>query len=110
MESRPDIDSRIVWRPTPEQASRSRLAAFMKAHGIAGFDELLRRSTDDIEWFWDAVICDLGIQFYTPYQKVVDLSEGAPWARWCSGGRMNIIHNCLDKRIGTPLEKRAALR
>ena len=100
----------IVWRPTPEQAACSRLAAFMREHSIPTFDELMRRSTEDIEWFWDAVIRDLDIQFYTPYQKIVDLSDGAPWARWCVGGRMNIIHNCLDKWIGTPVEKRIALR
>ncbi|MBI2816145.1 MAG: AMP-binding protein [Acidobacteria bacterium] len=110
MESHTDSQNGIVWRPTPEQASRSRLAAFMKEHSIASFDELLRRSTEDIEWFWDAVIRDLDIQFFTPYQKIVDTSEGEPWARWCVGGSLNIIHNCLDKRIGTPDEKRAALR
>ncbi len=38
MESHQDCDGGIVWRPTPEQVSRSRLAAFMKAHSIPTFD------------------------------------------------------------------------
>jgi acetyl-CoA synthetase len=50
----------------------------MKMHAIASFDELLRRSSEDIEWFWNAVIADLDIRFYTPYKRVVDLSDGAP--------------------------------
>jgi acetyl-CoA synthetase len=31
------------------------------------------------------------------------------WARWCVGGKMNIVHNCLDKRMGTPAENRIAI-
>ncbi|MSO21580.1 MAG: AMP-dependent synthetase [Acidobacteria bacterium] len=69
----------------------------MRRHGIATFDELMRRSTEDIAWFWNAVIADLDIRFRVPYDKVVDLSRGEPWAQWCIGGRMNIVDNCLDK-------------
>ena len=105
-----DFGGEIVWRPTPEQAGRSRLAAFMKAHDIASFEELMRRSTEDIEWFWEAVIQDLDIRFSTPYRKILDTSAGEPWARWCVGGRMNIVDNCLDKWMGTPVEDRIAVR
>lgn len=110
MELQWDFGSEIVWRPTPEQADGSRLAAFMRAHSIPTFDDLLRRSTDDIEWFWNAVIRDLDIRFFTPYQKILDTSRGDPWARWCVGGEMNMVQSCLDKWIGTEIENRAALR
>ena len=56
----------IAWRPTPEYRERSRLAAFMARHGIANYDDLLRRSIEDPEWFWPAVFDDLGIEFYDP--------------------------------------------
>ncbi|MBI3894938.1 MAG: AMP-binding protein [Acidobacteria bacterium] len=104
-----DFGGPIVWRPTPEQAEGSRLAAFLKKHSLSNFDELLRRSTDDIEWFWNAVVEDLDIRFFTPYEKILDISRGETWARWCVGGRMNIVHNCLDKWLGTSAEKRTAL-
>ena len=68
------------------------------------------RATADIGWFWDAVLKFLRIEFYQPYEQVVDLAQGKPWARWCVGGQMNIVHNCLDKWVGTPTEKRVALR
>src|SRR3990172_7309528 len=105
-----DFPEQIVWRPTAEQAEGSRLAAFLKKHSLSNFDELLRRSTDDIEWFWEAVLQDLDIRFFTPYEKILDISRGDPWARWCVGGRLNIVHNCLDKWMGTPTENRIALR
>ena len=100
----------IVWRPSPDIVRQSRLKRFMDAYGIAGLDELLRRSTEDLEWFWRAVLDDLKIEFYEPYNKLVDTAAGIPWARWCVGGKMNIAHNCIDKRIGTPMEDRAAVR
>ena len=105
-----DFGGAIAWRPTPDEMARSNLQQFMTRHGISSFDELMKRSTGDIGWFWDTVIKDLQIEFYEPYRQVVDLSRGYPWARWCVGGVMNIVHNCLDKHIGTPKEDQIALK
>lgn len=82
----------------------------MSKHGIDQFADLHRRSIDDPEWFWSAVLDDLGIEFFKPYDQVIDTSPGLPWTRWCVGGEMNIVHNCLDKRIGTRGEYAAAIR
>ena len=43
----------------------SRLKQFMDRHGITSLEELQRRSTEDIEWFWTAVLNELGIEFYS---------------------------------------------
>ena len=82
----------------------------MSAHGIQDLAELQRRSVDDPQWFWNAVLVDLGIEFSKPYETVIDTSPGLPWTRWCVGGEMNIVHNCVDKWIGTPKEHAAAIR
>lgn len=100
----------IVWRPTPAVIDASQLTRFMAAHGIGRLDELQRRSIDDPRWFWNAVIADLGIEFFKPYDEVIDTSAGTPWTRWCVGGEMNIVHNCLDKRIETLEEQQPAIR
>ncbi|MCB0055222.1 MAG: AMP-binding protein, partial [Caldilinea sp.] len=47
---------------------------------------------------------------YTPYTQVVDLGDGVEFPRWCVGGKLNIIHNCLDKWQDTPTRDRIALR
>jgi acetyl-CoA synthetase len=87
----------IVWRPTKEYTERAHLTAFMRKHGIKNFAELMSRSTLDVAWFTDAVLKYLDIQFYKPYSKVVDLSEGIQFPKWCVDGKMNIIYNCIDK-------------
>jgi len=105
-----EFGGEIAWRPSPDVIERSRLTAFMRRHRIDSFDALLARSTSDLEWFWRAVFDDLGIEFYEPFTQVVDLSKGPAWARWCVGGRLNIVHNCLDKWAGTPTDARPAIR
>src|SRR6266516_1986064 len=70
----------------------------------------MRRSTTDIAWFWNTVLCELSIQFYKPYSHVVDLSQGKPWAKWCVNGEMNIVHNMLDKYAGTEIDNRLAIK
>lgn len=105
-----EFGGEIAWRPTPEYRDRSRLAAFIARHHLAGLDDLLRRSVDDPRWFWRAVLDDLGIEFYEPYRDILDLSRGIAWPRWCVGGRLNIVHNCLDKWAGTPVAQKAAVR
>ena len=100
----------VAWRPSPEYIEQSRLTAFMRRHGIMSYPDLLRRSTAEPEWFWPAVLDDLDIQFYEPYRQILDTSRGIAWARWCVGGSLNIVHNCLDKWIGTATETRDAIR
>jgi len=105
-----EFGGEIAWRPTPAYTENALVKRFMDKHNIATWDELWQRSVDDIAWFWDAVLEDLDIQFYKRYEKVVDLSAGYPWAKWCVGGEMNIVHNCLDKWMGTPKQNQVALR
>jgi len=111
----------IAWRPNPQWVAASNLRQFMDRHQIRDHDELLRRTVQDIAWFWDAALADLDIQFATPYTQVVDLSDGIQFPQWCVGGEMNIIHNALDKymdpayapQVGPgmgPVRNRAALR
>jgi acetyl-CoA synthetase len=88
--------SDVVWRPTEEYLERANVTRFMRAHGIETYDELVERSQGDIEWFWDAVVRDLGIEFFAPYERVLDASKGIPWSTWFVGGRINLAHVTCD--------------
>jgi acetyl-CoA synthetase len=100
----------IVWRPSASLVAQSRLKHFMDRHAIATTAELHEKSIANPEWFWNSVLEALQIEFYEPYSAVVDLSQGIEWPRWCVNGKMNIVHNCLDKWIGTPTESRVVIR
>ncbi|MBC6940217.1 MAG: AMP-dependent synthetase [Anaerolineae bacterium] len=82
----------------------------MRRHGIADFAELMKRSTEDAAWFTDAALKYLDIEFYEPYSQVVDLSGGIQLPKWCVGGAMNIVHNCVDKwQLSESREQRAVV-
>jgi acetyl-CoA synthetase len=88
-----------IWTPDPAAVAETNVGRFMAAHGIAAFDDLLARSIDDPAWFWGAVAEFLGIPFSTPYDQVLDTSDGVPWARWFTGGRTNLASICLDRWV-----------
>ena len=103
-----DFGGEIVWNPTPEHIEKAHLTAFMRQHNIPDFDVLMQRSTEDVSWFTEAVLNYLQIEFYKPYTQVANFDKGIQWTEWCVGGQMNIVHNCVDKYIGTPTEHAAA--
>ncbi|MCL6648691.1 MAG: acetate--CoA ligase [Chloroflexi bacterium] len=90
-------ETEVVWRPTPAQVERTRLWRFLRRQGLADFSTLVARAAEDPVWFWKAAIEDLELEFYHPYQHLLDTSRGIPWATWFRGGRYNYVHNALDK-------------
>lgn len=100
----------IVWEPSEDKVRSTNLYHFMQEHGISSYDDLMTRSVSDIEWFWDAVLRDLNVVFYEPYERVVDLKDGIQFPRWCIGGQMNIVHNLLDRWQTSEKREQVALR
>ena len=87
----------VVWRPAPETLEHANVVRLMRRHGIDSYRELVRRSQDDPEWFWPAAIEDMGLEFSTPWETVMDLSRGPEWATWFDGGTLNIAWNCVHR-------------
>jgi acetyl-CoA synthetase len=69
---------------------------FMAAQGVLELEELRRRSVADPDWFWDAAISYIGIEWDVPYTAVADRSRGPEWTSWFVGGQLNFARNCLD--------------
>src|SRR5688572_4182214 len=91
--------SDFLWAPRPEAVAAANITRFMKAHRIATLPDLHRRSVADVEWFWDAALKDLGVEWYQPYRQVLDKSKGMEWASWFLDGKLNVVHNCIDRHV-----------
>ena len=99
----------FAWIPTPAYVERANVTRLMRRHGIESYGDLVRRSQDDIEWFWRAAIEDLGIEFFSPFRSVLDTPRGIPWAVWFSGGKINLTYNCVDRWAERTPERRAVV-
>jgi acetyl-CoA synthetase len=99
----------VAWRPTPEYVENANVTRLMRTHGVESIDALRRRSVEDMEWFWDAVVKDLGIEFSRPYERVMDDSRGPAWTKWFIGGEVNLAYNCVDRHAASDRADRPAL-
>ncbi len=91
--------SGFVWHPRGDDLERSHAARLMRRAGVADAGALRRRAAEDPAWFYPAVIEDLGIEWATPYERLMDDSKGLPWTEWFLGGRLNVVHNVLDRHL-----------
>ena len=91
------------WHPTEKHIADAKITAFMQHLNIESYEELIKKADADPGWYFDQVIKYCDIRFYKPYDQILDLSKGIPWARWCVGGTTNLTMNCIDKHRGTPI-------
>src|SRR3954454_946670 len=89
-----------AWVPTPEAIEHANVTRFMRAHGAESIDGLRARSVADVDWFWDAVIADLGLPFTRPYTAVRDSSRGVEWTTWFTDGGFNAAAACVERWRG----------
>jgi acetyl-CoA synthetase len=97
----------IVWRPTGYYATESRVAQFMNEYDIDSYDELIPESSEELARFWDRAVTDLGLVWEEEYTEVLDTSDGVPFAKWFSDGRLNATRTMLDRWVETAPERTA---
>ncbi|HVN76472.1 MAG TPA: AMP-binding protein, partial [Thermoanaerobaculaceae bacterium] len=88
-----------IWLPRSDDLERSHVARLMRRHGIASADELRARAARDPEWFYPAIVEDLGIEWFRRWDRLADRTRGLPWTEWFAGGELNIVHNALDRHL-----------
>lgn len=98
-----------VWNPTKTLVENSNVKKFMDKHGIKDYKALIKRSTEDIEWFWETAIKELNVEWFKEFEKVLDQSKGIQWTKWFIEGKINITHNCVDRHTKTWRKNKLAL-
>jgi acetyl-CoA synthetase len=96
-----------AWSPTDEQARASRLWRFMHDHGCDSYPALCVKAAREPEWFWDALVKELGIVWSTPYRQAMDTAAGVPFTRWFPGGRLNAYESAVLRHRRTDPDRLA---
>ena len=99
----------VCWTPSPELIERANVTRLMRALGCDDYAELHHVSIAEPERFWPAVVADLGLEFSTPWERVLDASRGPEWAEWFVGGRLNIASACVHRWAEELADEEAAV-
>ena len=91
------LTERFIFVPSADQVSKSNIGRFMNKQGISNWHQLVDRANSNIEWYWNAVNEDLGIEWFQKYDKTYDSQEGVPWTKWFLNGKCNIVVNAIDR-------------
>ncbi|MGD1067842.1 MAG: AMP-binding protein [Vulcanimicrobiaceae bacterium] len=106
MSATPTLDR---WSPTAEQIADANLTAFAHALGVQGYHGLLDAADRDLAGFYEKLVKRLRLHWDAPWERVLDLERGKPFARWFPGARLNAAANCLDRWIDRGLGGAEAL-
>jgi acetyl-CoA synthetase len=97
-----------IWQPSPEFIERTNVYRFMRRLGLTSHEDFLRFSQKEQEAFWAELVKEVNVDWFTPYEKVMDASRGVEWAKWFINGKLNIAWNCLDRHARGPAANRIA--
>jgi acetyl-CoA synthetase len=97
-------EEKELYHPPKELVENSNIKKFMDIFGIKTLDELLEKSQKNIEWWWNEAAKEL--EWFSPYEKVLEWNP--PFAKWFVGGKINIVHNALDRHIKTYRKNKVA--
>ncbi|PSB56519.1 acetyl-coenzyme A synthetase N-terminal domain-containing protein, partial [Chamaesiphon polymorphus] len=84
-------------------------AAFAQAaqvKSLTEYEALYERAQANPEQFW-AELADTELHWFKKWDKVLDWQP--PFAKWFTGGKINISYNCLDRHLTTWRKNKAAL-
>jgi len=87
-----------VYEPSAEVVANATIPDYLTVREAALADPVA---------FWDARAKEL-IDWYEPYTQVLDKSN-APFFKWFTGGKINIIHNALDRHVQNGRRDKTAL-
>ncbi|UYN88958.1 MAG: acetate--CoA ligase [Anaerolineales bacterium] len=87
----------VAYRPTPDVVAQANLK---------NWESMARKANRDLEGFWEAEAREL--EWYKPWKKVLDGSK-APFYKWFTGSRVNIVHNAVDRHLHTHRKNKLAL-
>ncbi len=87
-----------VYYPPPEIVQSAHIPNFEKVH-----EEAMK----DLAGFWGRIAAEQ-FEWYKPWNQVLDDSN-APFYKWFVGGKVNLVHNALDRHMRTAVRNRAAL-
>src|SRR2546429_5170034 len=88
-----------VFQPSPEFSQTAHIKS------LEQYEQLYREAEENPEKFWGEIAGQL--HWFRKWDKVLEWE--APWAKWFTGGQINLSFNCLDRHVATWRRNKAAI-
>ena len=98
------IEERI-FTPSEDTVRNANITAYMKSKGFDTYEDFYKWSLANRNEFWEDMAKEL--HWYEPWQTTFEWTE-KPFFKWFSGGKFNIVYNCLDRYMDTPTRDKVA--
>lgn len=96
--------SDILWQPSAERISKTRMEAFRRLVNhrhdlqIADYPALHQWSIEQREAFWQAIVDFFDVEFHAPPSAVLVEGPAMPDAQWFPGATLNFAEHLLKRR------------
>ncbi len=98
------IEERLF--PPPEETVRNaNITAYMKSKGYDDYEAFFKWSVEHQFDYWEDQAREL--HWFEPWQTTFKWTE-KPFFKWFEGGKFNIVYNCLDRHMSTPVRDKVA--
>src|ERR1017187_5116796 len=88
-----------VFEPSEEFRSHAHIQSMEE------YERLYEEAKNDPEGYWAKIASEL--HWFKRWDKVLEWN--CPWAKWFSGGEINLSYNCLDRHVETWRKNKAAI-
>lgn len=89
----------FIWNPPRDLVDQANVTELIESMGFKSYKDFVKRSIEDVRWFWSLAPEILEIEWFKPYEEVLDISRGVEWAEWYVGGRINASYNVVDRIV-----------
>src|SRR3712207_3198963 len=100
-------DQQEFYYPPEELVQNSNIMAYAREKGFGNVEELYAWTIQHPQEFWSEMATRF-LDWFQPWQQVVDESE-APFFKWFVDGKINIVHNAIDRHLDGPNRDKVAI-
>jgi acetyl-CoA synthetase len=94
-----------VFVPSSDVVKNANITAYMESKGFDSYEDFYTWSLANRNEFWEDMAKEL--HWFEPWQTTFEWTD-KPFFKWFAGGKFNIVYNCLDRYMGTPVENKVA--
>jgi acetyl-CoA synthetase len=94
------------FEPLPNGEVYHPSSDFLAKDNVSVWESKTIQAEQDLTGFWAERALEL--EWYQPWTKILDESN-KPFYKWFVGGKVNIVHNCLDRHVKTWRRNKLAL-